>query len=176
MHVELCEGLTQIGKRAFWQCRLLESITIQTKRNDWERSLCPMWKIGERWACGGPREDNGRSIFGLQVPKVYPPTIHRQNICYSVFEKYENLVEIELCEGLKKMGEFGGCTSLQRIKVPSTVEKLRCHVFSGCTWLVQEEVELQEGLEQIDYYWILQLTRAHLHTLHHLGYWMTDVS
>lgn len=88
----------------------------------------------------------------MQVPKVYPPTIHRKNICYSVFEKYENLVEIELCEGLKKMGEFGGCTSLQRIKVPSTVKKLRCHVFSGCTWLVQEEVELQEGLEQIDYY------------------------
>ena len=73
-------------------------------------------------------------------------------IAARAFQGCEQLAEVELCEGLVKIGKgaFKDCKYLKRIsKIPSTVKDIAAEAFSGCEELV--EVELCEGLEEIGY-------------------------
>ncbi len=60
-------------------------------------------------------------------------------------------MNVELHEGLKRIDEraFQGCSSLERIRIPSTVKKISKYAFDGCNQLIN--VELLEGLERIEY-------------------------
>jgi hypothetical protein len=58
-------------------------------------------------------------------------------------------MNVELREGLESIDKwaFRNCTSLQRIRIPSTVKVIGEYAFSGCSQLMH--VELREGLESI---------------------------
>lgn len=51
----------------------------------------------------------------------------------------KSLINVNLNEGLKSIGscDFMGCTALEKIEIPSTVEKMDKNIFSGCTNLKQ---------------------------------------
>lgn len=68
------------------------------------------------------------------------------------FQNCTALTELTLAEGLKSLGQkaFMGCSALERVTVPSTIEKFRDRVFAGCTSL--RELELKEGIREIGYH------------------------
>ena len=57
----------------------------------------------------------------------------------NTFAFNKRLIDVNLNEGLKSIGsgDFMGCTALEMIEIPSTVEKMGLNVFSGCTNLKQ---------------------------------------
>ncbi len=67
------------------------------------------------------------------------------------FENCTALSELILAEGLKILGQraFQGCTSLERVSLPSTIEECHNQVFSGCSAL--KSLELKEGIREIGY-------------------------
>lgn len=67
----------------------------------------------------------------------------------NAFRHCEQLEEVELCEGLEKIegSAFEDCKSLNRFRIPSTVEEIRPDAFDGCEQLAG--VELCEGLQKI---------------------------
>ena len=93
---------------------------------------------------GQPIEEIPRDITHLRID----PSVKK--IGDHAFMGCEQLVVVELCEGLLQIGErsFSGCKSLERIsKVPSTVKKIGDYAFNSCEQLV--EVELSAGIEKI---------------------------
>ena len=81
-----------------------------------------------------------RVRFGPRVTKIPD----------GAFSRCEKLVEVELNEGLKAIGEsaFAGCRALRSVAFPSSVTELWFNAFHGCIGLV--ELRLNEGLELID--------------------------
>jgi len=73
-----------------------------------------------------------------------------KSIFRSAFSDCEELLEVQLCEGLTKIGQdaFRRCTSLRHIKIPSSVKVIKMGAFNDCHNL--ETVELSEGLEYIE--------------------------
>jgi len=73
-----------------------------------------------------------------------------KSIFQSAFSDCEDLLQVQLCEGLTKIGQdaFRRCTSLRHIKIPSSVKMIKRGAFNGCHNL--ETVELSEGLEHIE--------------------------
>ena len=67
----------------------------------------------------------------------------------SAFIHCSQLMNVELCEGLEKIGNraFYSCTSLCRIVIPKTVKVIGVEAFKSCSQLTN--VELCEGLEKI---------------------------
>ena len=67
------------------------------------------------------------------------------------FRDSTNLIHVELVEGLEKIETmaFDGCTSLESIIIPSTVNRILYEAFKGCTQLIH--VELFGGLEKIEW-------------------------
>mmetsp|Transcript_27945 Transcript_27945/g.59601 ORF Transcript_27945/g.59601 Transcript_27945/m.59601 type:complete len:562 (-) Transcript_27945:143-1828(-) len=65
------------------------------------------------------------------------------------FRNREKLEEVELCEGLREIGEraFINCIRLKRIRIPSTVMVINSHAFCSCFQMA--EVELCEGIQEI---------------------------
>ena len=65
-----------------------------------------------------------------------------------VFSNCKQLRKVELNDGLQKIGNCASCacTSLERIKLPSTVTEVGDSAFIGCTNL--REVVLNEGLKK----------------------------
>ena len=61
------------------------------------------------------------------------------------------LIEVELCNGLRKIGNnaLRSCTSLERIGVPSTVTEIGEGAVQNCTAL--REVVLRDGLQKIGF-------------------------
>jgi len=100
---------------------------------------------------------SAHGVFVYMGPgSVVPRDVTRVRVHPSVrviadgaFEGCHELVEVELCEGLEKIGyyAFFGCRSLERITIPSSVRSIGISAFMGCEGLV--EVELCEGLEKI---------------------------
>ena len=64
----------------------------------------------------------------------------------SVFDKCRELKEMNLCEGLFRVGytAFAECMSLSRIAFPSSVTDVGSYVFDGCNNL--REVTLHGGI------------------------------
>lgn len=90
------------------------------------------------------------SLSEVQIPSTL--TNWTENECNnSAFEGCTAISELTLAEGLTVLGQraFAGCTSLERVSVPSTITKFWNCVFEGCSNL--KEVTLAEGIKQIGY-------------------------
>ena len=100
--------------------------------------------------------NNNDGVFvyteGAEVPRdVVRVRVHPSvtAIPELAFFKRQNLVELELCEGLLEIGShaFVDCSSLNQIIIPSIVSIICERAFQSCRSL--EEVELREGLLEI---------------------------
>jgi len=67
-----------------------------------------------------------------------------------ILERREDITEFNVPEGIKYIGAFAfyGCTSLENVTLPSTVESIRWKAFCNCINL--EEINLPDGLEVIE--------------------------
>lgn len=70
----------------------------------------------------------------------------------SAFEDCTALAELVLAEGLTVLGQraFAGCTALEGVTVPATVETFHAEVFADCMGLAS--LELREGIREIGYH------------------------
>ena len=94
-------------------------------------------------------EYTGHEVVPMNVTHVrFDPTV--ENIDNAAFEGRSKLIEVELNDGLRQIGDeaFYACTSLQSINIPSTVTKISKYAFASCTGM--REVVLNEGLRSIE--------------------------
>jgi hypothetical protein len=93
---------------------------------------------------GQSRGDIPRNVTHV---KVHPAV---KEISEGAFYRCRELMNVELCEGLERIDSwaFCGCTSLERIIIPSTVKEIGSSAFFCCRKLMN--LELCEGLERID--------------------------
>ncbi|KAL7525059.1 hypothetical protein ACHAWF_001192, partial [Thalassiosira exigua] len=77
-----------------------------------------------------------------------PPTV--DEIGVGAFQGCWDLVEMELCEGLRKIGDQSilYCFRVKHITLPSTITEIGVGAFSGCSSL-NEVVALCKGLQRI---------------------------
>lgn len=68
----------------------------------------------------------------------------------SGFEQDEHLLEIDIPEGIEKIGEccFKDCKSLETVRIPASVKTIGLHTFMGCTAL--KKVVIDDSVEEID--------------------------
>jgi hypothetical protein len=68
----------------------------------------------------------------------------------SGFERDEHLLEIDIPEGIKEIGEgcFEDCISLEIVRIPASVKTIGRNAFIGCTAL--KKVVIDDSVEEID--------------------------
>ena len=96
------------------------------------------------------------SVFIYTEGVVVPEDVVRVRVHPSVtiipekaFSDCNNLVEVELCDGLVEIGKeaFKNCEALKQMSIPSTVTKIHSYSFQYCDAL--ETIELYDGLLEI---------------------------
>jgi hypothetical protein len=117
--LDLPEGLQSIGYGSFAGCKSLASVHIPS-------TVCMM----------------GYSVFGNCTRLKY---IH---IGARAFDGCEQHVHLQGNLHTIKEGTFRDCDSLTHVRLPSSVTRIECAAFVGCTRLIS--LELPEGLEIID--------------------------
>lgn len=109
------DGVTEIGKSAFYYCTQLTSVEISNSVS----------KI-EEWAfCGCS------SLTSIKIPSSVV------SIGESAFMGCSNLTSIELSNSITVIGGsvFRDCTNLTSVEIPNSVTKIECSAFSGCSSL-----------------------------------------
>ena len=146
--VMLCEGLLEIGERAFSSCTALKRIEIPSSvRTFGSYAFNYCIKLEEVDLREGLLEigrhafDSCNALKSIKIPSTV--TIHEW-----AFACCDKLEEVTISEGLLEIGSmaFFECTSLKQIRIPSTVSSIN-RIFKECTKL--EKVELSEGLVEI---------------------------
>ena len=134
------EGITMIGKRAFYKCENLKEVTIPNSV-----TTIGMYAF---WGCVSLRkvnfEENSKlteiscGVFG-NCKNLNEITIPNSvtKIGMDVFYCCENLNEITIPKSVTTIGmyAFCGCKNLNEITIPNSVTTIDVHAFSGCTSL-----------------------------------------
>lgn len=95
----------------------------------------------------------------IQNIKIKPTVSYRGiemsvlNMGPYIFAGHEHLKHIELWEGIPLLaeGSFKGCSSLESIKIPKSVEKVENFVFDECEGLKKVVIEDREGVLSLGY-------------------------
>jgi len=128
--IELCDGLLEIGSKAFsmgqWGadgCSLKRIIIPSSVKTIGSNVFHRCRKLEEVILFEGLREIGSHAFDGCKVLKRIniPSTV--THIRDNAFAWCGQLEDIELSEGLLEIGEFAfiECTSLTRIRIPSTI-------------------------------------------------------
>ena len=132
------EGVTSIGKYAFYHCSGLESVTIPG-------SVTSIWHYAF-YKCSGLKSvtipSSVTSIWdyafkdcsGLKSVTI-PGSVTSMGI--EAFSWCSGLESVMLSEGLRSIGEraFWGCSGLESVTIPSSVTSIRQYAFDGCSKL-----------------------------------------
>ena len=172
-HVTVPEGVTEIGKSAFYGCISLETVSLPEsleKIGEFAFQACSALKTislpkgtevisrSAFWDCRSLKDENGFAVVsGILVG--YYGAEHSLRIpdgVRSVFSLYtgnnseilSKIHEVELPESLEKIEEsaFEKFKSLSALRIPSGVRIIGKNAFSGAGL---SSVELNEGLEEI---------------------------
>ena len=120
--VEISNGVTNIGRNAFYKCSNLASVSIP-------ESVANI----ENWAfrsCG--------SLTGITIPG------NVTSIGSAAFYDCKSLKSVTISEGVTSIGDsaFSNCESLTGITIPGSVTSIGAYAFLGCSSL--EEVAVAE--------------------------------
>jgi hypothetical protein len=129
-HIILPEGITAIGKEAFWDHRSLVSIVLPE----------------------GVQKIGNAAFYALKKLRhiTLPSTL--RTIGKEAFTDCIGLTEMVFPEGLEQIGQeaFSGCENLESIAFPSTLRAISKWSFRDCYAL--RYVDVPEGVERIDNY------------------------
>ena len=132
--VELCEGLLEIGTRAFIHCNALTKIKIPSTvtRIFWGYFQCRQLEDVELCE-GNLREISVRAFSDTNIKRIKIPSTVTLIDNYAFAGCYE-LAEVDLYEGLRSINycAFEGCQSLKHITLPTTVTRIESFAFSSC--------------------------------------------
>jgi hypothetical protein len=113
--VNLGQGLTSIGNRAFYWCEALTSVTIPN-------SVTSIGNNAFSWC---------EALTSLTIPESIT------SIGESAFQNCSSLTSITIPESVTSIGDdtFGACSSLTSITIPKSVTSIGDYAFSGCSSL-----------------------------------------
>ena len=111
------EGVTDIGKCAFYGCDQLTSVQLPDTLRTIQSSAFSGCK---------------------RLPEIEFPAGLTDII--NAFDGCTSLKEVEFPEGIKWIGGFENCDSLVSVKIPDSVETLASYTFQGCDNLVTAEI------------------------------------
>lgn len=125
--IEIPEGVTIIGARAFSRCESITSVKFPKS--------CYMIYENAFEGC--------KNLKKIDLPD------RLNTLMDSAFEDCTNLNNVILPSGIEIIGDnaFEGCTSLTEMKIPDSVTELGWSLFANCTSLTN--VTLPEGIEEI---------------------------
>ena len=145
--VNLREGLEEIGLWAFLDCENLSAITLPSTLKSIAarafencKSLTAV-NIPESMTLLDWRTFSGTGVISVDIPG---------NIvkCASAFENCKSLRNVTFSDGIRTIwGTFAGCTNLETVKIPSSVNQISRSAFTGCVnlrdvWIYSDETEL----------------------------------
>ena len=145
--VNLREGLEEIGLWAFLDCENLSEIkfpstlkSIAARAFENCKSLTAV-NIPESMTLLDWRTFSGTGVISVDIPG---------NIvkCASAFENCKSLRNVTFSDGIRTIwGTFAGCTNLETVKIPSSVNQISRSAFTGCVnlrdvWIYSDETEL----------------------------------
>ena len=122
--VEVFEGVTRIPEGAFYECANLKKLSLSTSLKE----------IGNN-------AFSKTGLTSLYIPGSVETT--------EGFTSCLQLKEVVMGEGLKSSLSFSGCTTLEKVSLPSTLQTVSPNAFEGCTALTS--LKLPAGLKSISY-------------------------
>ncbi|MGM9534224.1 MAG: leucine-rich repeat protein, partial [Intestinibacter sp.] len=160
--VEISEGVTSLGNKAFCGCTALESISLPstlTDINGYQFENCTSLKEIKIAGSNYKVEDtivytaDGKTLVFCSPNYVgslkVPETVTEIND--AAFFTCKNLTQITLPESLTKIGEdaFYGCQYLMKMTIPKNVTELGAYAFYGCTGL--EDIVISSDITSLGY-------------------------
>lgn len=127
--IVISEGVTSIGRKAFYECRSLESIELPDG----------LISIGESAfdGCG--------NLTSIELPEEVTSIEH------FAFANCSSLTSIKLPDGVTELltGAFCACSSLESINIPEGIREIKCATFASCSSLTS--IELPVGVKSIEW-------------------------
>ena len=124
--ITIPEGVTELSSRIFYGCSSLKSITIPASvQKIYNSAFENCTSLEKVTILGDVSEIGGRAFSGCSSLKEFEIVGNVSVVDYYAFENCTSLVEIEFPEGLTQLtgdGHFCGCTALQRVIFPSSLE------------------------------------------------------
>ena len=148
--ITLPSTLKKIGLSAFENCQSLEKVTLpSTLKNIGNAAFYNCKSLKEIVIPEEVEyiEDNTFKNCQRLEKVTLPSTL--KNIGNHVFESCQNLKEIVIPEGVEYIGDFAfeNCHSLKKATLPSTLKNIGNAAFENCENL--KEIEIPEGVEYI---------------------------
>ena len=152
--VQIPDGVTSIGKKAFWGCSKLKQVRMPSRG---------LTSIGEGAfeGCISLRNVSfsvdlasiGEDAFvGCAFRDIKLPEIRLSYIGARAFNLCKELTSIKIPEGVSKIPEwaFSGCESLHSVFLPDSVREIGACAFRNCTQLTEINIpknvtEIQSG-------------------------------
>lgn len=150
----------QIGPYTFYKVNNLKTIVLPTNLESIGENAFAESGVESVTILGTSLTTIGNSAFRNSQLKsmTIPKTVRK--IPYCAFESCYRLREVKFAadiDGDIKAGietiesnAFSGCSSLNKLALPTTLKRIESYAFSGCSNL--QEIDFAEGLQSIGYY------------------------
>ena len=148
--VVISEGVTNVGKYAFLNCKNLSSVELPdtiTKIEEYAFYNCS--SITELIIPESVKEIEGYAFYKCSSLQSINIPANIKEISMGVFASCSALENVDIPYGVTtiKASAFGACTSFTQIVIPSSVTRIESNVFYGCTNL--EKIDLGDSVEFI---------------------------
>lgn len=132
-HVDLPEGLTEIGPSAFCDCGLASIVIPSTVVSIGESAFRNCRQMGTVKMKPTTLKELGVNAF-YNCESLYEIVIPKGITAISAFDGCKNLTKVTLPDGIKSIGSsaFYGCGKLSSINIPTSIEKVGPQAFYEC--------------------------------------------
>ena len=149
--IAIPEGVTEIGEKAFYECKSLASITIPNSVTEIGKEAFKQCESLSKITIPNSVTEIGESAFGgcRSLASITIPASVTE-IGYGAFAGCASLADITIPDSVTKIGRraFAGCASLASITIPNSVTKIDESAFYECKSLAS--ITIPNSVTKID--------------------------